>query len=47
MFSTARATWLATSWRKRTSGSAYWWGVVLATASVPMLLPRAMRGTMT
>ena len=45
MFATARATWLAASWRNCTSPSEYCPGVVLATASVPMLVPRATRGT--
>ena len=47
MFSTTSAIWFAASWRKSVSVSSYWLGIVLATARVPMLVPRAMRGTIT
>ena len=47
MFSTAIAICVATSLRKLTSVSPYWWGLTLATPRVPRLFPRATSGSMT
>ena len=45
MFSTTSAIWLATSWKNSASASEYWFGVLLARFTAPMLRPRATRGT--